>query len=95
MLHSPDENRQSGCNAAICNSKTNRRKLMIMQISSLASWAIGRLLVFWWHPLPHIMVRWADSARKLHDEWWQSRIARQKEIDASIAAKAVPTFLYD
>jgi hypothetical protein len=26
--------------------------------------------------------------KHLHTEWWQARIARQKEIDASIAAKA-------
>ena len=28
-------------------------------------------------------------------EWWKARIARQKEIDASIAAKAESEFLYD
>jgi adenine-specific DNA-methyltransferase len=28
-------------------------------------------------------------------EWWQARIARQKEIDASIAAKAEFEYLYD
>ncbi len=28
-------------------------------------------------------------------QWWQARIARQKEIDASIAAKAEFEFLYD
>src|SRR5689334_6331182 len=32
--------------------------------------------------------KWSDTAKKLHAEWWQGRIARQKEIDASIAAKA-------
>ncbi len=32
---------------------------------------------------------------KLHAEWWQARIARQKEIDASIAAKAEFEYLYD
>ena len=31
---------------------------------------------------------WHASVRKLHADWWQARIARQKEIDASIAAKA-------
>ena len=31
---------------------------------------------------------WPDAAKKLHADWWQARIARQKEIDASIAAKA-------
>ena len=25
---------------------------------------------------------WSDSAKKLHAEWWNSRLARQKEIDA-------------
>ena len=33
--------------------------------------------------------------RRLHAEWWQARIARQKEIDASIAAKAEFEYLYD
>jgi adenine-specific DNA-methyltransferase len=39
--------------------------------------------------------KWPDAAQKLHSDWWQARIARQKEIDASIAAKADPEFLYD
>ena len=38
---------------------------------------------------------WSKEAKKLHAEWWQARIARQKEIDASIAAKAEFEFLYD
>ena len=35
------------------------------------------------------------QAKKLHADWWQARIARQKEIDASIAAKAEFEYLYD
>ena len=31
----------------------------------------------------------------MHEKWWQLRIARQKEIDASIAAKAEYEYLYD
>ncbi len=38
---------------------------------------------------------WPDEAKKLHAEWWEARIARQKEIDASIAAKAEFEYLYD
>ena len=38
---------------------------------------------------------WPEPARKLHADWWQTRIARQKEIDASIAAKAEFEYLYD
>lgn len=32
--------------------------------------------------------KWKDATKKLHAQWWEQRIARQKEIDASIAAKA-------
>ena len=39
--------------------------------------------------------KWAAGAKKLHADWWEARIARQKEIDASIAAKAEFEFLYD
>jgi adenine-specific DNA-methyltransferase len=39
--------------------------------------------------------KWPDGARKLHADWWQARSARQKEIDASIAAKADYEYLYD
>jgi adenine-specific DNA-methyltransferase len=38
---------------------------------------------------------WSDSAKKLHADWWQARIARQKELDSSIAAKAEFEYLYD
>ncbi|MDP3512809.1 MAG: site-specific DNA-methyltransferase [Sulfuritalea sp.] len=39
--------------------------------------------------------KWPDATKKLHADWWQQRIARQKEIDASIAAKAEHEYLYD
>lgn len=39
--------------------------------------------------------KWPDAAKKLHTEWWQARIARQQEIDKSIAAKAEFEYLYD
>lgn len=39
--------------------------------------------------------KWSDAAKKLHADWWQARIARQKDIDASIAAKAEFEYLYD
>ena len=38
---------------------------------------------------------WPLEAKKLHADWWQARIARQQEIDKSIAAKAEFEFLYD
>jgi adenine-specific DNA-methyltransferase len=38
---------------------------------------------------------WDQAVKALHAQWWQARIARQKEIDASIAAKADYEYLYD
>jgi adenine-specific DNA-methyltransferase len=38
---------------------------------------------------------WSAKAREAHKKWWEARIARQKEIDASIAAKAEYEYLYD
>lgn len=38
---------------------------------------------------------WSTKARELHAAWWKLRIDRQKEIDASIAAKADFEYLYD
>lgn len=38
---------------------------------------------------------WPEAAAGAHARWWTARIARQKEIDASIAAKAEQEYLYD
>ena len=38
---------------------------------------------------------WNDGTKKIHAQWKQARIARQQEIDASIAAKADTEYLYD
>ena len=38
---------------------------------------------------------WPPKVQDLHSRWWSARIARQKEVDASIAAKAPFEFLYD
>lgn len=38
---------------------------------------------------------WPPSAKEAHELFWAARIARQKEIDASIAAKAEFQYLYN
>jgi adenine-specific DNA-methyltransferase len=38
---------------------------------------------------------WTVEAQSVHAEWWKARIARQREIDASIAAKAEFEYLCD
>ena len=39
--------------------------------------------------------KWPKAAKQAHTAWWQERIARQKEMDAAISAKAEFEFLYD
>lgn len=39
--------------------------------------------------------RWSSNVVGVHASWWEARIARQKEIDASIAARADVEYLYD
>jgi adenine-specific DNA-methyltransferase len=39
--------------------------------------------------------KWPAKAKDIHAKWWEARIARQKEIDASIARNADIEFLYD
>ena len=62
-----------------------REKLNAELKQSWAEWAVPR----------DADSSWAESAKQLHTGWWQARIARQKEVDASIAAKAGSEYLYD
>jgi adenine-specific DNA-methyltransferase len=52
---------------------------------SWAEWEVPRVL----------NEKWSDAAKTLHAEWWGARIERQRDIDASIAAKAEFEYLYD
>ena len=54
-------------------------------------------MVMWeeWEIPREADAQWPEAAKKFHADWWEARIARQKEIDKSIAAKAEFEFLYD
>ena len=39
--------------------------------------------------------KWPVATNQLHADWWKARIARQQEIDKSIAGKAEFEYLYD
>ncbi len=39
--------------------------------------------------------KWPAAARDAHAAWWKARIERQRDIDASIAARADTEYLYD
>ena len=45
--------------------------------------------------IPRELTDAQSAAAEPHAQWWELRIARQKEIDASIAAKADTEYLYD
>ncbi|MBI1789597.1 MAG: site-specific DNA-methyltransferase [Acidobacteria bacterium] len=48
-----------------------------------------------WEISPEADAKWTEKAKQLHTQWLEQRVARQKEIDASIAAKADFEYLYD
>jgi len=56
--------------------------------------ALGKTWEEWEIPR-EVGEEWPKEAERLHAEWWNQRIARQKDIDASIAAKADYEYLYD
>jgi len=39
--------------------------------------------------------KWPEPTKEVHARWWQQRVARQHEIDASISAKAEFEYLFD
>ena len=47
------------------------------------------------NPAKNSSVKPVKSVVQIHQEWWAARIARQQEIDKSIAAKAEFEYLYD
>ncbi|MDD2608103.1 MAG: site-specific DNA-methyltransferase [Giesbergeria sp.] len=55
--------------------------------------ALGKNWQEW--EIPRQLPEQPEHPTQLHAQWWQARIARQKEIDASIAAKAEFEYLYD
>ena len=67
------------------NFETLQKELNRVLGVSWAEWEIPR----------DAELTWPEEARELHAAWWEGRIARQKEIDASIAANADYEYLYD
>ena len=48
-----------------------------------------------WEIPREVDLGWPEPAKVAHANWWEARLARQREIDASIAAKAEFEYLYD
>jgi len=67
---------------------------MLEQLRESLNKALGKHWQEWEIPRD-VDAKWPVEAKQLHVDWWQQRIARQREIDASIAAKADNEYLYD
>jgi adenine-specific DNA-methyltransferase len=48
-----------------------------------------------WEIPREVAVSWPEAAKVAHANWWDARITRQKEIDASVAKRADVELLYD
>jgi adenine-specific DNA-methyltransferase len=62
-----------------------REKLNTVLKKAWADWEIPR----------DADAKWSDAVKQLHADWWQARVARQQDVDASIAAKGEFEYLYD
>jgi len=78
--------------AAVLKAKTDRSKQAAL---AKLNKAIKRNYTL--NDLPESPVDLWDNeeAIEIHKKWWELRIARQQEVDASIAAKAEQEYLYD
>jgi adenine-specific DNA-methyltransferase len=73
-------------------ARPNKMKELLTELNK----ELKRKLPFTLETLPERPAHpWDDEPANIHKQWWDARIARQKEIDASIAAKAEFEYLYD
>ncbi len=72
----------------------DRFQLTLEPLREALNKALGKKWEEWEIPR-EAEAKWPEAAKREHADWWQQRIARQREIDASIAAKADSEYLYD
>ncbi|MFM2057833.1 MAG: hypothetical protein RLY71_2218 [Pseudomonadota bacterium] len=72
----------------------DKHQALLEPLRAQLNQALGKAWPEWEIPRD-VDAKWPEASKKLHAQWWAQRIARQKEIDASIAAKAEFEFLYD
>jgi adenine-specific DNA-methyltransferase len=74
----------------ICEKFQPERTRLLLQLDGLFSKSWEE-----WD-VPHVPdENWTQTEKKIHADWMRHCISRQKEIDASIAAKADHEYLYD
>jgi adenine-specific DNA-methyltransferase len=71
-----------------------KRQEVLEPLRARLNAALGKSWEEW--EIPHDLdADWPADAKASHSEWWQARIAGQKEIDASIARKPEFEYFYD
>ncbi|MCW8308867.1 site-specific DNA-methyltransferase [Acidiphilium sp. PA] len=72
----------------------DKYQAVLEPLRATLSTAMGQRWEEW--QIPRELLKTAPAAaRAAHADWWAARIARQREIDASIAARADVEYLYD
>ena len=72
----------------------SQHQAMLEPLRAQLNQALGKAWAEWDIPREPD-AKWPEAAKKVHADWWTQRIARQRDIDASIAAKAEFEYLYD
>jgi adenine-specific DNA-methyltransferase len=72
----------------------DKHQQIIEQLRDELNRVLGKKWLDWEVPRG-VEAKWSEDAKQLHARWWKQRIERQREIDASIAAKAEFEYLHD
>ena len=72
----------------------DQHQIQLESLREQLNTALGKTWQEWEVPRD-VDTQWSESGKTLHAQWWRKRIARQREIDASISAKAENEHLYD
>ena len=85
---------KSIANNPLIDDMSNKWQAVLEPLRAALNAALGKSHEEW--QIPRGLPAGAPaSAREPHAKWWEARIARQKEIDASIAARADVEYLFD
>ncbi len=85
---------KSIANNAEINVIWDRHQQLLSQLQAQLNKAVAKQWQEWEIPR-EVDAKWPEATKQLHAKWWRQRIERQRDIDASVAAKAEFEFLHD
>ena len=90
----PTSHPDSIANNLLIDDILKKWRAVLEPIRATLNTALGKVHEEWQIPR-ELPASAPASAKEAHAKWWEARIARQNEIDASIAARADVEYLYD